>query len=42
MSIVVSVLTLFDSTRDAGDIITWFFRPCPSYCLTSGILAIAT
>jgi ATP-binding cassette subfamily A (ABC1) protein 3 len=36
--IVVFILRLIDSTRDAGDIMLWVFKIMPSFCLTNSIM----
>jgi len=35
------ILSIIDSTKDAGEVLRYFFRVIPSYCLGEGILNLA-
>lgn len=39
--IAVSVLEVIESTKDAGQILRWFFYPIPIFSLTYGYIAIS-
>jgi len=41
LSLLISLLRLFDSTRTVGDVLQWFFRPLPCFAMTYGFLNLA-
>jgi len=41
VSLIVSLLKIFDGTRSAANAIQWFLRPLPSFAVTSALLNLA-
>ena len=39
--VVVSILRIIDSTKDVANVLTYFFRIVPSYCLGDGIINLS-